>query len=296
MRSMSLTKAIVALGSVAAPLALLPGAAVAQNEGGPRPWQVWLQPAQSPVDVQLHAFMGLLQWVITVIAVFVMILISYACWRFAEKRNPVPSRRSHNTVLEIAWTLVPVLILVIIAIPSFKLLYFVDVVPQTEMTLKATGHQWYWSYDYPDNGKFTFDANIVADSDLQPGQRRLLETDNQVVLPVDTNIRLQTTATDVIHAWTIQQFGIKLDAQPGHLNQVWFRINEPGMYYGQCSELCGVQHAFMPITIKAVPKEEFQAWAEEKTKAAEAERSSTVKVADASAPAATPAPAAGSKN
>ena len=132
----------------------------------------------------------------------------------------------------------PVLILVIIAIPSFKLLYFVDVVPKTDMTLKAIGHQWYWSYEYPDNGNFTFDANLVDQADLKPGQHYLRETDNQIVLPVETNIRLQTTATDVIHSWTIQQWGIKLDAEPGHLNQVWFRINEPGIYYGQCSEIC----------------------------------------------------------
>ena len=160
----------------------------------------------------------------------------------------------------------PVLILVIIAIPSFKLLYFVDVVPKTDMTLKAIGHQWYWSYEYPDNGNFTFDANLVDQADLKPGQHYLRETDNQIVLPVQTNIRLQTTATDVIHSWTIQQWGIKLDAEPGHLNQVWFRINEPGIYYGQCSEICGVNHGYMPIAVKAVPKEEFDAWVKDAQK------------------------------
>lgn len=261
MRSTFLKSGLVALGA-----ALLPGVALAENDGVPHPWQVWLLPPQSPVDVQLDAFMGLLQWIITAVALFVMILLGYACWRFAEKRNPVPSRRSHHTILEIVWTGVPVLILVIIAIPSFKLLYFVDVVPKTDMTLKAIGHQWYWSYEYPDNGNFTFDANLVDQTDLKPGQHYLRETDNQIVLPVETNIRLQTTATDVIHSWTIQQWGIKLDAEPGHLNQVWFRINEPGIYYGQCSEICGVNHGYMPIAVKAVPKEEFDAWVKDAQK------------------------------
>ena len=282
MRSTFLKSGLVALGA-----ALLPGVALAENDGVPHPWQLWLLPPQSPVDVQLHAFMGLLQWIITAVAVFVMILLGYACWRFAEKRNPVPSRRSHNTILEIVWTGVPVLILVIIAIPSFKLLYFVDVVPKTDMTLKAIGHQWYWSYEYPDNGNFTFDANLVDQADLKPGQHYLRETDNQIVLPVETNIRLQTTATDVIHSWTIQQYGIKLDAEPGHLNQVWFRINEPGMYYGQCSELCGVNHGYMPITIKAVSKDEFDAWVKDAQKKFARADEAPVSVAEA-----TPVPAA----
>jgi cytochrome c oxidase subunit 2 len=228
-----------------------------------QPWEVWLLTPASPVAQQVHSFMGLLQWIITAIALFVLVLLAYACWRFHEGRNPVPSRRSHNTALEIAWTAVPVLILVIIAIPSFKLLYYVDVVPETQMTLKAIGRQWYWSYEYPDHGNFTFDSNMVADADLQPGQLRLLETDNRVVLPVQTNVRLQTTASDVGHSWSMQQFGIKLDAWPGELNEVWFRINEPGLYYGQCSELCGVNHAFMPITIEAVTPEQFQAWVQD---------------------------------
>jgi cytochrome c oxidase subunit 2 len=179
----------------------------------------------------------------------------------------VPSRRSHNTLLEIAWTAVPVLILVIIAIPSFKLLYFVDVVPETEFTIKATGHQWYWSYEYPDNGGFTFDAYMIAPSDLQPDQLRLLEADNRIVVPVKTNVRIQTTATDVIHSWTVPQFGVKVDAVPGRLNELWINVDEPGTYYGQCSELCGVNHGFMPITVQAVERPEFDKWIEEaKTK------------------------------
>ena len=152
------------------------------------------------------------------------------------------------------------LILVVIAIPSFKLLYYEDVVPEAELTVKAIGHQWYWSYEYPDNGDFTFDAYLVADEDLKEGQLRLLTTDNAVVLPTETDVRLLVTATDVIHSWAIPSFGVKIDAIPGRINETWFRIEEPGMYYGQCSELCGDYHGFMPIMIRAVPKDEFEAW------------------------------------
>jgi cytochrome c oxidase subunit II len=240
-------------------LTVLAGAAHA----APQPWEVWLQPPASPLAVQQRHEAVLLQWLITVIAVFVLVLLAYACWRFREERNPVPSRRSHNTVLEVVWTAVPVLILVIIAIPSFKLLYYSDVIPKTDMTVKAIGRQWYWSYEYPDHGNFTFDAYMIADADLKDGQLRLLETDNRVVVPVDTNVRIQTTATDVLHSWTIQQFGVKVDAVPGHLNELWFRVTEPGTYYGQCSELCGVNHAFMPITVQALPREEFEAWVQQ---------------------------------
>ncbi|MEK0082078.1 cytochrome c oxidase subunit II [Benzoatithermus flavus] len=229
----------------------------------PRPWEATLQPPASPVMERIASFHDLLLWIISLIVLFVLVLLVYACWRFSEKRNPVPSRRSHNTVLEIVWTAVPVLILVIIAIPSFKLLYYEDVVPKTELTIKATGHQWYWSYQYPDNGNFGFDAYMIAKEDLKPDQLRLLETDNRIVVPVNTNIRIQTTAADVIHSWAVPQFGIKIDAIPGRLNETWINIERPGTYYGQCSELCGVNHGFMPITIQAVSKEEFDAWVKE---------------------------------
>ncbi len=261
----------LALGAVLAPS--LARAEIAH------PWEIWLLPPASPVAEQLHSFMGLLQWVITAITLFVLVLIAYTCWRFHESRSPVPSRRSHNTVLEIAWTAVPVLILVIIAIPSFKLLYYVDVVPETQMTLKAIGRQWYWSYEYPDQGNFTFDANMIADSDLQDGQLRLLETDNRVVVPVGTNVRIQTTADDVLHSWAVPQFGVKVDAVPGRLNQLWINVERPGVYYGQCSELCGINHGFMPITVEAKTREDFDAWvAEARTKFARADEA-PVKVA-----------------
>ncbi|HEX2526121.1 MAG TPA: cytochrome c oxidase subunit II [Geminicoccus sp.] len=241
---------------------LLAGGIFAAYGAQPEPWQMNLQPPASPVDDRMHAFHNLLLVIITAISVFVLALLLYTCWRFAEKRNEIPSRRSHHTVLEIVWTAVPVLILVIIAIPSFRLLYYVDVVPPTEMTLKVVGHQWYWSYEYPDHGNFSFDANMVQEGDLQPGQPRLLQTDNLVVLPVETSIKVQITAADVIHSWGVPSMGFTRDAVPGRLNETWIRIEKPGMYYGQCRELCGDLHAFMPVSIKAVPKEEFLAWTE----------------------------------
>ncbi len=245
--------------------------AAAPALGAPQPWEINLQPAASPIAERIHSFHNLLLWVISVITLFVLALLVYTCMRFRESKNPVPSKRSHNTILEVVWTAVPVLILVIIAIPSFKLLYYSDVLPDTKLTVKAIGHQWYWSYEYPDNGDFTFDALMIPDSDLKPGQLRLLETDNRVVLPVGVDIRVQVTAADVLHSWAMPPFGVKVDAVPGRLNELWVHINEPGTYYGQCSELCGANHGFMPITIEAVTPEAYEAWVNEaKTKFARA--------------------------
>lgn len=227
------------------------------------PWQLGFPEPASPTMERLNDLHNLLLWIISLISLFVLAVMAYACYRFRASRNPAPSRRTHNTVLEIAWTAIPVLILVVIAIPSFKLLYYMDRAVDPEMTLKAIGHQWYWSYEYPDNGDLAFDAFIVDEENLQEGQPRLLTTDTEVVLPVDTDIRLLTTATDVIHSWAMPHFGVKLDAIPGKLNETWFRIERPGMYYGQCSELCGNLHGFMPIMVRAVPKDEFDAWVEQ---------------------------------
>jgi len=201
-----------------------------------------------------------LLWIITLISIFVLALLAYVCFRFRASANATPSKRTHHTLLEIAWTAVPVLILVVIAIPSFKLLYFMDRTTDPELTIKAIGHQWYWSYEYPDDGDFTFDAYMVADSDLEPGQPRLLTTDNAIVLPVDTNIQVLVTAADVLHSWAVPAFGVKMDGVPGRINETWFRIEEPGMYYGQCSELCGDLHGFMPIMVHAMAKEDYKAW------------------------------------
>ncbi|MCS6878366.1 MAG: cytochrome c oxidase subunit II [Geminicoccaceae bacterium] len=236
------------------------------HAAAPEPWQLGLQPAATPIMERIASFHELLFWIITFISLFVLALLLYASWRFREDRNPVPSRVTHNTLLEVVWTAVPVLILVIIAVPSFKLLYYQDVLPKTEMTIKAIGKQWLWTYEYPDHGNFTFDALMLEDHELKPGQKRLLETDNVVVLPTQTYIKVQVTATDVIHAWTVPAFGVKIDAVPGRLNEVWLYINEPGTYYGQCSELCGLRHGFMPIAVKAVPKPEFEAWVVEAQK------------------------------
>lgn len=245
---------------------LMGGAALAQEPivgGAPTAWQVNFQPAASPVAEMIESLHDLLLFITVAISVLVLALMAYACIRYRADRNPVPSRRTHNSVLEIAWTAIPVLILVIIAIPSFKLLYFMDRATDPEMTLKAVGHQWYWSYEYPDNGNFTFDAYMIADQDLQPGQLRLFDVDNSVVLPVETDVRLLTTATDVIHSWAMPALGVKLDAIPGRVNETWLRIERPGVYYGQCSELCGDYHAFMPIKIEALSKEDFEAWTQQ---------------------------------
>jgi cytochrome c oxidase subunit II len=242
---------------------VLSGAALAQEPivgGAPTAWQLNFQAPASPVAEMIVSLHDLLLFITVAISAFVLVLMAYACIRYRASRHPVPSRRTHNSVLEIAWTAIPVLILVVIAIPSFKLLYFMDRVVDPEMTLKAIGRQWYWSYEYPDQGNFTFDAYMIAEQDLKEDQLRLYDVDNPVVLPVDTDIRLLTTASDVIHSWAMPALGVKMDAVPGKVNETWLRINEPGVYYGQCSELCGDYHAFMPIRIEAVSKEDFEAW------------------------------------
>ncbi|MGH6802557.1 MAG: cytochrome c oxidase subunit II, partial [Methyloceanibacter sp.] len=187
-------------------------------------------------------------------------LLFVVWFRFRESKNPVPSRNAHNTFLEVAWTIFPALTLVFIAAFSFPLLYRQLEIPTPGLTIRAIGHQWYWSYEYPDNGNFTFDANLIEKEQLQAGQLYLLDTDNEVVLPIGTDIRIQITASDVIHAWTVPSFGVKHDAVPGRTNESWFNVTRPGIYYGQCSELCGVRHGYMPIKVRAVTKEEFQAW------------------------------------
>ncbi len=229
----------------------------------PEAWQLGFQPAASPLMERIASFHNLLMVIITLICIVVLALLVYVGLKFRADRHPTPSRRTHHTLLEVVWTAVPVLILVIIAIPSFRLLYFVDVVPETEMTIKAIGRQWFWTYEYPDHDNFTFDAFMLQDEELEPGMARLLETDNRLVLPTGTNIKVQVTASDVLHAWAVPAFGVKIDAVPGRLNEIWIHINEPGIYYGQCSELCGVMHAFMPITVEAVPPEAFVAWVAE---------------------------------
>jgi cytochrome c oxidase subunit 2 len=226
----------------------------------PKPWQMNLQPPATPVQDRLVAFHDELLVIITLITIFVLGLLAYVMVRFHHTRHPLPTRTSHNPVIEILWTVVPVVILVLIAIPSFKLMYYMDRVPNADMTIKVTAHQWYWSYEYPDQGGLGFDSNLIQDSDLKPGQKRLLEVDNPLVVPVDTNVRVQVTGSDVIHSWFVPSFGVQEYAVIGRLNESWFRVEHEGAYYGECNQICGVNHAFMPIKVVAVSKPDFQKW------------------------------------
>jgi cytochrome c oxidase subunit 2 len=261
----------------------------------PRPWEFGMQAPATPVMERLSAFHDELLAIITIIALFVFVLLAIVIFRFNHRSYPVPTRTSHNTVIEMLWTVIPVLILVMIAIPSFKLMYYMDRVPNPDMTIKVTGHQWYWSYDYPDQGDLSFDSNIIPDRDLKPDQKRLLDVDNPLVVPVDTVIRIYVTGTDVIHSWFIPSFGVQEYAVVGRLNESWMKVEHPGVYYGQCNQICGVNHAFMPIKVEAVTKDEFQRWLEDAKKkyAHHDDRSDAVRVAAASdaTGAARPAPA-----
>jgi cytochrome c oxidase subunit 2 len=237
-------------------------AAAGAAEGKPEDWQIGFQPAVTDVAQQMHDFHDLLMVIITAITLFVLALLIWVIVRYNAKSNPTPSKTSHNTTVEIVWTVVPVLILLVIAVPSFRLLYAQYDVPPADLTIKATGYQWYWGYEYPDNGGFSFDSILVEQADLQPGQPYLFTVDNEVVVPVNKVIHMLVTSNDVIHNWAMPAFGVKMDAVKGRNSLVWFKVNEPGTYYGQCSELCGARHAFMPITVRAVPEAEFQTWVE----------------------------------
>ena len=245
------------LGLGVAGATLLAGGVAFAELGQPSPWEFTLQPSGSPVMDNIHWFHNLLLTLITVITLFVLALLVTVMIKFNARANPVPSRTTHNTLIEVAWTLIPVLILVGIAVPSFRLLFLELDVPKADVTIKATGKQWYWSYAYPDNGKFEFDSLMAQDK-----QPRLLAVDNEMVVPVNKVIRVQTTGADVIHSFAVPAFGIKIDAIPGRLNETWFKATQTGMYYGQCSELCGKDHAFMPIAVKVVNDQEFAAWVE----------------------------------
>jgi cytochrome c oxidase subunit 2 len=249
---------------VALCLALLGGSAFADQ---PEPWQLGMQAAATPITERLHEFHDELLIIICLISAFVFALLLYVMIRFNARSHPVPSRTSHNTVVEVLWTVIPVLILVTIAIPSFKLMYYMDRVPDSKMTIKVTGHQWYWEYTYPDQGNLDFNSNLIADSDLKPGQPRLLEVDNPLVVPVDTTIRVQVAGTDVIHSWFVPSFGIQEYAVVGRLNEAWMHVNSVGTYYGECNQICGVNHAFMPIQVVVLSQADFTKWlADAKTK------------------------------
>jgi cytochrome c oxidase subunit II len=246
------------LGLAVAGVALLAGgAAFAEEVGQPGPWEFNLQASATPVMEEITWFHNWLLVIITVITLFVLALLITVVVKFNARSNPVPSRTTHNTLIEVAWTLIPVLILVGIAVPSFRLLFQELDIPKADLTVKATGKQWYWSYAYPDNGKFEFDSLLAQDK-----QPRLLGVDNELVVPVNKVVRVQVTGADVIHSFAVPAFGIKIDAIPGRLNETWFKATKTGMFYGQCSELCGRDHAFMPIAVRVVSDQEFAAWVE----------------------------------
>lgn len=225
--------------------------------GQPAPWEYKLQEAATPVMENITWFHNFLLWLIIGITLFVLVLLVLVVVKFNAKANPVPSKTTHNTMIEVAWTLIPVLILVAVAVPSFRLLFLQLDIPKADLTVKATGKQWYWSYSYPDNGPFEFDSLLAADK-----MPRLLGVDNEMVVPVNKVVRVQTTGADVIHSFAVPSFGIKIDSVPGRLNETWFKATKVGMYYGQCSELCGKDHAFMPIAVRVVSDQEFTAWLE----------------------------------
>jgi cytochrome c oxidase subunit 2 len=256
-------------GWLVAILALLPlmlGAAssLAVEPSVPANWAMGMIDAASPVKDRIHDFHDLLLWIITIIVVFVLVLLLVVIFRFNAKANPTPSKTTHHTMLEIVWTLAPVLILVAIAAPSFRLLYFLDRAPNAEMTIKVTGHQWYWSYEYPDNGNFTFDSYMLDDkAAAEQKMPRLLGVDNRLVVPVDTQVRVLVTSADVMHSWLVPPFGVQIYAFPGRTNETWLQAKKEGIFFGQCNQICGINHGFMPIAVEVVSKEKFAAWAKE---------------------------------
>ena len=241
-------------------LILLPSTVFADQ---PRDWQIGFQDAASQSMYEIVSFHNsILLPIIIAISVFVLFLMAYACFRFRESRNPNPSKTTHNVAIEVLWTLIPCLILIVMAVPSFKILYSQDTIPKADVTIKAIGYQWYWGYEYPDEN-IIFDSYMIEDKDLLPGQPRLLAVDNEVIVPVNKVVKVLITANDVLHAWALPAFGVKRDAMPGRVNETWFKADRVGTFYGQCSELCGIKHAFMPITVKVVTDEEYQEWLEE---------------------------------
>jgi cytochrome c oxidase subunit 2 len=247
--------------------AILAGGEAALAEfGQPSPWQLGMQQSVTPVMDNIIWFHDYLLYFIGAITAFVLALLVIVIVRFNARANPVPSRTTHNTLIEVLWTFVPIVILMFIAVPSFKLLFLQLNIPPADITVKATGKQWYWSYSYPDNGKFEFDSLMLKAGELKQDQPRLLAVDNEMVVPVNKNVHVLTTGADVIHSFAVPSFGIKIDAIPGRINETWFKATREGVYYGQCSELCGKDHAYMPIAVRVVNEQAFAAWVEESKK------------------------------
>ena len=275
--------AILAAGAVAA--LTLADSALADGLGLAEPGQIGFQEAVTPIAREIHLFHdALLMPIITAISLFVLALLAYVIWKFNEKANPVPSKTTHNTLVEVAWTIIPVIVLVIIAIPSFRLLTNELVIPPADLTVKVTASQWHWAYEYPKDqaGGFAFESYMKPENEIKPenGDVRLLSVDNEAVVPVNKTVVLQITAVDVIHSFIVQSFGVRVDAVPGRLNETWFKADREGVYYGQCSKICGKDHAYMPIVFRVVSEEKYQAWlADSKKKFAAAP--SAISVADA---------------
>ena len=226
----------------------------------------WQLSFQNPATDLMGSVVGLhniILIVMTLVTLFVLFLLFYVSFRFSAKRNPIPSTTTHNTVVEVLWTAIPIVILVVLAIPSFKLLYQQEKSENYDMTVKVIGHQWYWEYEYPDHGDFYFESYMVQEQDLEEGDLRLLTVDNPLVIPANKNIQILITACDVLHSWAVPSMGLKTDAVPGRLNETWVNVKEPGIYRGQCSEICGSGHGFMPVVVKVLPEREFMAWANE---------------------------------
>ena len=229
----------------------------------PKDWQLGFQEAASETMREIVNFHdNLLLPIIIAISVFVLFLMIYTCVRYRASKNPNPSRTTHNFAVEILWTLIPCLILIVMAVPSFQILYKQDAIPKADLTIKAVGYQWYWGYEYPDEN-IIFESYMVKEEDLKENQPRLLTVDNEVVVPVNKVVKVLITANDVLHAWALPSFGVKRDAVPGRINETWFKAEKVGTYYGQCAELCGIQHAFMPIAVKVVSEEDYVEWLSE---------------------------------
>ena len=256
LRKLGISAALAALMAFVAAFAAHP--AIAQ----PKEWGLGFQPSASPVMDQIQSFHTLLLWIIIATCLFVLALLVWIVIRYRASANPVPSKVHHNTLLEVAWTLIPVIILVFIAVPSFRLLYFQETLPTPDVQIKAVGKQWFWSYEYPGSAAgFTFDSLMLSDEDAaKAGKPRLLGVDNAIYVPVNKVIEVETTAADVIHSFALPQMGVKMDGVPGRLNKTWFKATRTGVFYGQCSELCGSRHAFMPIELHVVTDAEYAAW------------------------------------
>jgi cytochrome c oxidase subunit 2 len=245
---------------IGAGVAALTGAWADAASALPKDWDMGFQPAASPVMEQIEDFHTLLLYIITAICLFVLALLAWIVVRYNQRANPTPSKIHHNTLLEVVWTVIPVVILVVIAIPSFKLLYFEAEVPKPDVLIKAIGKQWFWTYEYTANN-FQFDSlGLSDDAAKQANEPRLLGVDNVIVVPVNKVVEVDTAGADVIHSWAVPQFGVKMDAVPGRINHTWFKATQTGTFYGECSELCGARHAFMPIEVKVVTDAEYAAW------------------------------------